>query len=206
MTSKKESAPSYGFKSLAETIYEKGEYCECVRDIIDYLHAKFRDFAETASPNIDGDILRDNLNDVCEYMKRINIILDGGGAEISVTEKSELSIAFLDLLIAINSAANYSRYAVEFQKENEEIQRSISKAKAMRDKKEPKSKRIGEAVEKHARDHLKSHARKETPHSIARAIEKAVSADLTKDGVKPIGVGGIARRIREAGGVTAYKT
>ncbi len=206
MTSKKESAPGYGFKSLAERIYEKGEYCECVRDVIDYLYAKFSDFAETAPPNIDGDILRDNLDDVYEHMTRINVILDGSSKEISVTEKSELSIEFLGLLIAINNSTNFAGDTVKYQKENEEIQRLVSKATAMRDKKALKSKRISEAVEKHARDHLKSHARKETPHSIGQAIEKAVSADLAKDGVRPIGVRAIAKRIREAGGVISYKT
>jgi hypothetical protein len=95
---------------------------------------------------------------------------------------------------------------VAFQKENEEIQRFIRKAKAMRDKKAVKSKRIDDVIDKHVRIHLNSHATRETPRPIAQAIEKPVAADLAKNGVSPIKLSAIAERIRKAGGVNYYKT
>jgi hypothetical protein len=84
MTSEDESGPRDARKAQAEAIRENAEYCECMRDIIDLLYAKFSDFAEAAPPNIDGLILRDNVDNVYEHMTRISRILDGSIKEIAV--------------------------------------------------------------------------------------------------------------------------
>jgi hypothetical protein len=205
MTDKDESEPNYATERLAKKYYEEGAYRECVRELTDYLYYKFSSFAETAPPNIDGDFLRDSLDEVYEYIISINAILDGSRRQISVTEKSKLSVKFLALLMSINKSTSNAGCAVKYQEEKEQKQKSCSKARAMRVKKEPKSKRIGEVIERHARDHLKNNATKETPRSIAHAIEKHVAADLAEDRIRPIKAGTIAGRIRKRG-VISYKT
>lgn len=206
MINKDESAPREARKALAKAIRENAEYCECVRGMIDLLYAKFSDLAEAAPPNIDGAILRHNIDKLHEYMETINNILDGSIKEISVTEKAKLSGALLDLLVTINNSFHFAGSAVRYQKKREKTQLLVSKAEKMREKKALKSKLIDEAIHKHACIYLNDRATKASPASIAQAIEKPVAVDLAKDGVSPIKASAIAERIRKTGGVSSYKT
>ncbi len=206
MTDKDESEPNSATERLAKEYYEEGEYRECVRELTDYLYYKFNCFAETAPPNFDGDYLRDSLDEVYEYIISINAILDGRRRQISVKEKSKLSIKFLSLLMSIHKATYGAGYAVKYQEEKEQKQKLLSKAKIMRDARISKSKLIDDAIEKYTRDYLKSHSTKESPRSIAKAIEEDIRTQLAKNGLSPIKASAIAERIRKVGGVSYYKT